>query len=477
MDTTEQTELCSRGKSQNRVDEDTPMVGRCRKQWPGICRCTSKNMCISSKAALLMLFCTFFVSLVFSILMSVVSPPVWFYWYYYHQVNADSFDQLPELMLIYYGVTAFVLFFYPLGGYYGDVKSGRYETINCSLCCLVIALIILPFSLGLIAITFSVHEGTENLVELIIASIFGIIPMCLVFIYVVGHICFSANVIQFGVDQLHDSAAQESSLFIYWFTWVCYASQLAVHFCMLFVPITGNVIFVAIFIVLVFFLILFFFVGLITSYCIVSRKQNLFLIEPGRINPYRLVHKVSKFAYNHKVPVQRSAFTFCEDEKPKRLDLGKEKLGGPFTTEEVEDVKTFYGILKVLFALGPVFFLQVATDATPFFDSHDSDSDIGHYSEKGIIIAILHSEIFISPLLIVLSIPIYLYTLHPYIHYYLPGMLKRIGIGITLTWVIILLKFLLNVIMQVTNNDNFNSSNSSETYNNITTLQLHRILI
>ena len=48
------------------------------------------------------------------------------------------------------------------------------------------------------------------------------------------------------------------------------------------------------------------------------------------------------------------------------LDLGKEKYGGPFTTEQVEDVKVFYGILKVLFSLGAAFFLDFAADCSHF---------------------------------------------------------------------------------------------------------------
>ena len=55
---------------------------------------------------------------------------------------------------------------------------------------------------------------------------------------------------------------------------------------------------------------------------------------------------------------------FFEDEIPSGLDLGKAKYGGLFSTEQVEDVKAFYGILKVLFAMGPVFFLQVPWSST-----------------------------------------------------------------------------------------------------------------
>ena len=94
--------------------------------------------------------------------------------------------------------------------------------------------------------------------------------------------------------------------------------------------------------------------------CLVRRRRRWFLIEPGGFNPYKLVYRVTKFARQHKIPVQRSAFTYCEDELPSGLDLGKEKYGGCFTTEQVEDVKAFYGILKVLFSFGIVFFLDFA---------------------------------------------------------------------------------------------------------------------
>ena len=34
--------------------------------------------------------------------------------------------------------------------------------------------------------------------------------------------------------------------------------------------------------------------------------------------------------------------TACEDDLPSRMDFGKIKYGGPFTTEQVEDVKTLF---------------------------------------------------------------------------------------------------------------------------------------
>ena len=51
--------------------------------------------------------------------------------------------------------------------------------------------------------------------------------------------------------------------------------------------------------------------------------------------------------------------TYCEDDIPTGLDLGKCKYGGPYTTEQVKDVKAFYGILKILFSMGITFCLDI----------------------------------------------------------------------------------------------------------------------
>ena len=56
---------------------------------------------------------------------------------------------------------------------------------------------------------------------------------------------------------------------------------------------------------------------------------------------------MSKFAAKHKAPVNRSALTYWEEDIPSRVDLGKSKYGGPFATEQVEDVKTFFKLMVV----------------------------------------------------------------------------------------------------------------------------------
>ncbi len=55
----------------------------------------------------------------------------------------------------------------------------------------------------------------------------------------------------------------------------------------------------------------------------------------------RQIYLVLKYALTHNAPQKRSALTYWEEAPPSRLNLGKTKYGGPFTNEQVEDVRTF----------------------------------------------------------------------------------------------------------------------------------------
>ena len=83
--------------------------------------------------------------------------------------------------------------------------------------------------------------------------------------------------------------------------------------------------------------------------------------EPVTQNPFKLVYSVIRYAIKHKHPECRSAFTYCEDEPPSRTDFGKIKYGGPFTTEQVEDVKTFLRVLIVTLVGIITFVVMIAT--------------------------------------------------------------------------------------------------------------------
>ena len=95
-------------------------------------------------------------------------------------------------------------------------------------------------------------------------------------------------------------------------------------------------------------------------------RRRWFIASPAQHNPYKTVIKVLNFARTHKWPLQRSAFTYCDDEKPSRIDFAKERYGGPFTTEQVEDVKAFLRIFGLLLTLGPLLIMDTPSSLMGF---------------------------------------------------------------------------------------------------------------
>ena len=71
------------------------------------------------------------------------------------------------------------------------------------------------------------------------------------------------------------------------------------------------------------------------------------ITEPKSPQSLKIIYQVLKFAAKHKAPLNRSALTYWEEDIPSRMDLGKSRYGGPFTTEQVEDVKTFFKIIVI----------------------------------------------------------------------------------------------------------------------------------
>ncbi len=90
--------------------------------------------------------------------------------------------------------------------------------------------------------------------------------------------------------------------------------------------------------------------------------KSWLIIEPNPPKSFKTIYQVLKFAAKHKAPLNRSALTYWEEDIPSRMDLGKSRYGGPFTTEQVEDVKS---ILR-LFAMSlPLWLISFALAFNP----------------------------------------------------------------------------------------------------------------
>ena len=155
---------------------------------------------------------------------------------------------------------------------------------------------------------------------------------------------YSAVVISLGLDQIACGSNGNISSFIVWFLWSAFSAYSTAD---ILVPIfyyCTNFKESEAILILSLLPVLLLSVGLILDFCF----HHKLVKEPVTVNPVSLIFKVLKYATKHKNPVQRSAFTYCENEQPTRLDYGKSKYGGPFTTEQVEDVKTFWRVLLVM---------------------------------------------------------------------------------------------------------------------------------
>ena len=160
--------------------------------------------------------------------------------------------------------------------------------------------------------------------------------------------------------------------------------------------------------------------------------NGIFIKEPVVQNPYKLVYKVIKYALQNKHPQRRSAFTYCEDELPSRMDFVKSKYGGPFTIEQVEDVKTFLRILAVaiVFSLVPIeiFLVYKHSNKLTLLISHHGNTISDCF------VAAITSDLFFYCGIIL--IPFHEYIIHPLLHRYFH-------------WVKSYYKFLFGVVLQI----------------------------
>ena len=288
--------------------------------------CRRQRCCLTSKAAILILVWNLFIVAGLEVFLD---PSIYGYFLLYF--GSDIYNLGTTIL---YSAVAFLFLFYPLAGCLADIRWGRYKTVVYSLHVIFWDLLFIVISSSLILLVVMTNHYHDSIVAIMIVySIAGILGL-------LGLVAFSANSIQFGIDQLHDAPMDDSILYIHWYIWTNNAGLLpqksladifggvylnySMCFLLLPLPLLG------------------------VTLCIPRYKHHWFLIDSGSNNPYKVVYKVLKFAKNHTHPIRRSAFAYCEDELPSRLDLGKKKYGGPFTTEEVEDVKAFLGILGVL---------------------------------------------------------------------------------------------------------------------------------
>ena len=252
------------------------------------------------------------------------------------------------------GLQGLMFLVYPLLGHVADVCLNRYRIIKWSftpsICGQAIS--------GLSLVGFTVFCGfSEHIVLLHYPPAWLLTILVLgALLSIVGTGMSEANIIQFGLDQLLESPTHRLIAFIHWYyvsltagkllTYYVYAGYSILKFYFHSIP---RFLLQELFLILLMATALVLKDGIALFLWLLNKKH--FYIQSAGLNPFKNIHKVLKYSWKHKVPEHRSAFTYWENDIPRRIDLGKNKYGGPFTNEEVEDTKTFLRILPLLLCL------------------------------------------------------------------------------------------------------------------------------
>ena len=273
----------------------------------------------------------------------------------------------------------------------------------------------------------------------------AVFSVCLVatFPYFFGYGIFEANVIQFGTEQLQFASSQELSSFVYWVLYINYS--LLAFILLLASSITAIVYKNSIYFI---FTCVFGYGVLIVIIAVLSFccfKHHLVIDPAQHNNPIKLIWRVIRYALTHKQPVRRSAFTYGES-PPSRLDLGKERYGGPFTTVQVEDVKSFLHILSIVLGIFGYGFLDTKnkiSDQYLIFNQIDGPKCL-------IENLLLTYPLALPYLFIVFVVPFYQFIIVPFFSQCIPSMLKCIWIGLVALLVQSIMTSLISYFMTVT---------------------------
>ena len=177
-----------------------------------LARFKSKFQRIKSKSAILILIWSFLTGALHHIITdpsSIITPLTANYYgndYYFVAVIGSVYTYFAILQL-----------FYPLAGYLADVRYGRYKCAIGSLWCFVGSCLLIGIGAGL-AVPLSILKLNNNswwsyTTMSVVVAFLGPQIIVGVFVFFTSIVAFNANVIQFGVDQLHNSPTEHLILF------------------------------------------------------------------------------------------------------------------------------------------------------------------------------------------------------------------------------------------------------------------------
>ena len=311
--------------------------------------------------------------------------------------------------------------FSPIVGWIADAWFGRYQVIKVGVYVSLVSNILAVSAAFISYMSTSIlnHNAFEAL-----AYIFLSISMC-------DSAAFTANIIQFSIDQCLGATGDELSVLSQWNIWTSHfahcifsiwtysmSNLLLLREYALYITAPISIVF-----------------SITTTIVFYIGKRWLDTTHQVT-NPIKLIAQVLNYSRKNKYPRNRSSLTFLEEDYPSRLDLGKEKYGGPFSEEEVEDVRT---ILQLTPLLVCAMLYKLLDGKIEQWFNYMSTNHV--YMSLGWIISVTPNLAF------AIFIPVFYFIIHPIFYKYLPSMFKAIGTGVFILFLSLIVQIALDIVI------------------------------
>ena len=335
---------------------------------------------------------------------------------------------------VYYNLSqglAYLL--YPVCGWIAEVCFSNFKMIKWSFVILLMSSVTIV-TLSIVSVIHPSYIIATNISVDVIAMIFLLIST----LTTAGLGMFESNAIQFGMDQMLEASSEQLSSFIHWYFWCAHIGPLFLFYiAMGTIMYFENCRFQMDLVHELSYTILNFFVLIISStetvifiFAVVYiywSKQSHQNDQKSR-NSMKIICEVLKYSWKHKIPEKRSALTYWENDIPSRIDLGKDKYGGPFTYEEVEDVKSFFRLLLLILSL---FGFQLSGDGyslTQYIMTKAGCPSIIPYW------LLINNPQHIPLVTVILGVPVFQW-IKKHFSRFIPNMLTRLWIGLLISMV------------------------------------------
>ena len=298
----------------------------------------------------------------------------------------------------------------PLSGWLADTKFGNYKVFRAGAVLLLISIVINC----LLLILETTAEINDVLKWILLCS-------CACLFVLGGCTCF-ATALPLGLDQMPDASSSNITSYIAWFVCSLFvAGFLGRNLNLIKIKCLNDHMQSSYSLIWALFLCLCMSLVLISNFLF---SPKWLIIEPKSPQSMKTIYRVLKFAAKHKAPLNRSAFTYWEEDIPSRIDLGKSKYGGPFTTEQVEDVKTVFRLLVISLPFSVIIFSLIFP-----ISNHISANFPGEVFVNSTLCNMDIVNFFVSDSseYCVLWTVVYEFLVYPLVRNKLPSILKRLG--------------------------------------------------